>query len=116
MKLCGKANGALVNGDNVRLGQRYTAPGKFIGRPDPADFYPRNEPLDGTGAPVFIAFIVEVDGRTSWAAALTSSGNHRIDQALVRFQESLHYSSPAFVDSVPVRVYQVRRVQFTVNH
>ncbi len=83
MKLCGKVNGALVNGDNVRLGTSYTVPGKFIGRPNPADFYPRNEPLDGSGGPIFIFFVVEADGRTSWAAVDPAHENRCWDPGML---------------------------------
>lgn len=110
MKLCTASNGALVNGDDSQLAHNLTMPAMHIG-PSASDLYPEGASR-GQQRTVFVAFVVELDGRTSLATVIKSSGSSRLDAAAVEFVKQLSYKSPAYLDFTPVRMFTSMRVNY----
>ena len=114
MKLCMESSGALVNGDDSRLVHSLTQPGKYSGH-GPQDFYPATAIRLGQEGRIFVAFVVEIDGRTSSATVIKSSGYPRLDDAALQWIRNVTYESPAYLDFTPARMYKVMYVDFKLR-
>jgi TonB family protein len=113
MKLCSETGGAIVNGGDARLKNSLTLPTKP--NRSTANFYPHEELQNNHQGAVFIAIVVETDGRISWAAVLKSSGYKALDDAALRWASGTSFKSPGALDSKPVRVYMVMSLTFGIG-
>jgi TonB family protein len=115
MKMCAESRDALVNSDDKQLQHDLTAPGKLVRQHGLRDFYPRTAMNLGQEGAVVVAYIVETDGRVTWAVVLKSSGKPGLDEAAVEWTKSLVYESPAYLGFMPVRMYSVTHVNFRLR-
>jgi len=114
MKLCMESNGALVNGDDLRLVHNLTKPGKFTGR-GAHEFYPSDAEIRGQRGSIFVTYVVEIDGRTTSPTVIRSSGYTQLDKAALEFIGNITYKSPAYLDFTPVRIYTAMIVDFRIG-
>jgi TonB family protein len=105
----------LVNGDDSRLIHDITLPEKARRQRDPGDFYPIAANKQGLEGWVLVSYVVEADGRTSWAGVLRSSGSPLFDDAALEYVKSVTYESPAYLGFTRVRIYLVMPVVFKLR-
>jgi hypothetical protein len=114
MRLCEQLKGALVNAHNPRIyPQRLTLPDKMIAG-SPTDFISNGAMIHGRWK-VLVAYIVEADGRVTWATTLKTSGLRGVDFAATQWLRSTTYGSPARLDHTPVRMYSSMFVSFNLQ-
>jgi TonB family protein len=112
MKVCTESNGELIDTYDSRLVHNLTQPGKMIG-PIPTDFYPAESIKRDEQGTIYISCVVETNGRTSSVAVLKSSRIVRLDKTALKWAKVVVFSSPAYLDFTPIRVFTVLRVVFS---
>jgi TonB family protein len=114
MKLCGQVNGALVYAHDSRLLHNLTQPAVPIG-PGLHNFYPPEAIRHGqTGKPM-VSYVVEADGRISWAVVSSSSGIPALDVAALQFIYNIKFKTPAYFNGTAVRVFSSMFVEFALH-
>jgi TonB family protein len=114
MELCVQSNGTLINGINPLLAHNLTMPTNIVGR-GPQEFYPPVAQMQGKQGTIWLAYVVETDGRITSPAVIKSSGNSLLDDAALKFIRNITYKSPAYVDFMPVRLYSAMSVVFKIG-
>jgi TonB family protein len=114
MKLCTESSGPLINGNDPRISHRLTRPRSLIGR-GLHEFYPRDMQIHGQQATLFISYVLEIDGRPTSPAIVKSSGRSQFDDAALKWISNIVFKPPAQLDSMPVRMYAVMRVNFRLG-
>jgi TonB family protein len=102
MKLCAQFNGVLITKGSSQSGH-LKLPGRITGAPI-EDFYPPlSVRLHETGTAV-LGLVVESDGRISFVTLLKSTGYAALDNAALAWASHVRFRTPAYLDSIPVRV------------
>jgi TonB family protein len=107
VKLCMKSRGKIFYYAQHDL----TQPRKVVG-PSPIDYYPASARRLGEAGTAFVSFVVETDGRLSSTALVGPSPFPDLDAAALKWASAARFSSPAYLNSKPVRIYSIFRVVF----
>jgi TonB family protein len=107
VKLCVKSRGTIYSNSRRDL----TRPSKMIG-PNPLDFYPPSAKRLGETGSTYVSCVVEIDGRLSSPFIVSPSGFPDLDAAALKWLAAAGFKSPAYLNSKPVRMYFVFRVDF----
>ena len=106
-ELCNKRGGDLVDGANVNLAGRLSAP-------DKAKWPPPGNSGDGDAkkktGPTVMDYIVEKSGEVTWLSILQSSGSKSLDEMAARLYARARFRKPAQLDGEPVPVFVTVKV------
>jgi TonB family protein len=112
--ICTQVHGEIVNMIAPDVRSHLSLIGKAI-LPVGQDFYPHEAIRSGRKGRIHVAFVLETDGQVSWAAVVGSSGDQQLDGAAIKLVKAIRYSSPAFWDFTPVRMFGVFPVSFGLH-
>ena len=109
LDLCSKAGGDMVNVQDRDLAARLVYPSKFpVMEASPSENIAKE--VMSLKAPVTVVYILEPNGKVSWAAILDSSGLQRVDAAAVAITKAMYYRKPVTLDGRPVRLFNTIRI------
>jgi hypothetical protein len=109
LDLCTKAVGDLVNVQDRDLAGRLVYPSKFpVMEAGPSESIAKE--VMSLKAPVVVVYILEPNGKVSWAAVLESSGLPRVDAVAVAVTKAMYYRKPVTLDGRPVRLFNTIRI------
>jgi TonB family protein len=103
-KLCLQLGGSLIDAQDLDVRDRLIfPPQKARSDVTTGEYVARR--IGQLKKPVGLVYILEPTGKVSWVAVLESSGDERIDAALVAIARAMEYQQPVTLDGRPIRLF-----------